>query len=287
MGTKAKDKHRHDEASHPAAPPPPPAESQLPATVAPGAAPAFLQEAAHEDAGKGVSTLSEDNLVPLIYILQSNSPQVIPRNPKQIGGAAAGDIWLKAMSSEDCIIRGDEGMWFQPCYFSKACIEFVPRSAGGGFVARHPTMPREAKQVPHPERGNEGVMMWQMPNGNEVREVREHAGFVVTPKGRFPYICSLSGTGHSFSRAWMTIQQSKRVQGIKEPLPAFSCLYQLRTAPRKNKHGEWFMYEVTRDRWATQDEYEEGRKLYEAFAAGVKQAAPVEDEAGSTDSIPF
>jgi hypothetical protein len=281
MGNKAKQKHTEETQQKTYAP-------DTTALVPQGSnsAPDFLVAAAQQDAGKGVSTLAEDNLVPLIYVLQSNSPQVIPRNPKQVEGAAAGDIWLKAMSSEDSVIRGDEGMWFIPVWFAKSCIEWVPRSAGGGFVARHNEMPKSARQVPHPEWPD--TLIWTLPNGNEVREVREHAGYVITPKGRFPYVLSLSGSGHSFSKAWMTVMGSKRIPGAEASLPSFACAYRLRTNIRKNKKGEWFMYEIASDRYVSADEYAASRNLYEQFSQGIKQAAaPEADHDEAREEVPF
>src|ERR1700744_6508473 len=86
------------------------------ATTATGSSlPSFMSAKVHADAGKGVSTASEDNIVPLIYVLQSGSPQVKKNNPDYIEGAGEGDLWLR--NAPTPIIDGLKGILVQPCYF--------------------------------------------------------------------------------------------------------------------------------------------------------------------------
>src|SRR5215475_3414815 len=81
-------------------------------------------------AGMGTSHAADDNLVPLVYILQKQSPQVERQDTRHIKGAEAGDIWLRNSPKE--IVKGGEGILFQPCYFTINWIEWVPRERGGG-----------------------------------------------------------------------------------------------------------------------------------------------------------
>lgn len=102
--------------------------------------PQFLDQFAERDAGEGVSTSAADNLVPLVYFLQTNSPQVNRREEKYVEGAEPGDIWLKGAPAGSEIIKGEDGMIFQPCFFYRSVGEWVPRdegAGGGGFVAEH------------------------------------------------------------------------------------------------------------------------------------------------------
>jgi hypothetical protein len=46
-------------------------------------------------AGRGVSFKPEDQLIPLITVLQANSPQCNARLPKYVDGAEAGRFWLR------------------------------------------------------------------------------------------------------------------------------------------------------------------------------------------------
>ena len=60
-----------------------------------GELPAELLVDTEKDAGMGVSFKQEDQLLPLIYILQSGSPAVDKRGDNYIDGAEPGDFWLR------------------------------------------------------------------------------------------------------------------------------------------------------------------------------------------------
>lgn len=229
-------------------------------------------------AGKGVSTAQEDNLVPLIYILQDNSPQVKKKDPAYIEGAEAGQIWLR--NAPEPIVDGEAGIWFQPCYFSKDVVEWVPRKKGGGMVARHPTMPSNAVL----KENDEGNEVMTLPNGNELVETRYHIGYVIR-KGHapLPYTIPLKGTGHSFSKAWMFMMNSKLLDdGSKAP--SFACVYHLKTVFKKKNEQSWHMFQIDdgETQWVeTEVDVERGEALYEAFSSGAKavEAEVVVDEA--------
>lgn len=248
------------------------------------APPAALAERMSQDAGKGVSTDQADNLVPLIYLLQPLSPQVMRGNQKQIEGAQPGDIWLRNAPEDDQIISADDGLLFQPCYFSKDWVEWLPKRAG--FVARHATRP-EVSALEDVE-GDDGEMrkMWRMPNGNSVVETRYHVGFAIVADGRaLPYTIPLSSTGHTVSKAWMFQMNSESLpDGSKAP--SFAILYRLVPKLITKNNKSWYQYEVKKEGWVeTVEEYERGLALYEAFSTGAKQVAEessdyVSEEAG-------
>lgn len=221
--------------------------------------------------GKGVSTAQEDNLVPLIYILQDMSPQVKKKDPAYIKDAEAGMIWLR--NAPNPIVSGEEGIWFQPCYFSKEVVEWVPRKKGGGIVGRHPEMPKNA-QLKENDEGNE---VWTLPNGNECVETRYHIGYVIREgSAPLPYTIPLKGTGHSFSKAWMFMQNSKQVDGAK--VPACACIYRLTTVFKTKNTNSWHMFSIddSETRWVETDaDLERGLALHDAFASGAKR---IEDE---------
>jgi hypothetical protein len=232
--------------------------------------------ALRRDAAKGVSRAAEDNLVPLIYVLQAQSPQVNRRNPAYIEGAEAGSIWLR--DADAPIIPGDDGVLFQPCYFDHDVVEWVPRDSGGGLVARHQfekfstgraeTMDELVERLgAKPERRddkNPNRIDYILPNGNELIETRYHAGFAIHGDSVMPYVIPLSGSGHSVSKRWMfkmstivvpVLQQEieqARAAGeplpVPQPLPSYACYYRLRTRLRSNASGEWFVLDPVRER---------------------------------------
>lgn len=223
-----------------------------------------------EDVGKGTSQAAEDNLVPLIYILQSNSPQVNKRGDAYIEGAESGDIWLR--HAPQPIIKGNTGFIFVPCYWFKDYVEWIPRDAGGGFVGRHKDLPPECMVQEDPKNPNKVRNV--MPNGNELVLTANHAGFVLMEDGRIlPYLIPMKSTGLTVSRQWMYMMNSKSTRDGKV-LPSFSHKYRLTTKHRKNKDGEWDVFDVSDVAMLTNNEkylYLMGRSLEQAFKSGQKQ----------------
>lgn len=238
--------------------------------------PAALAERLAADAGKGVSGEQEDNIVPLIYILQTQSPQVSKRNPEYIEGAEPADIWLRNAAKP--IVKGNDGFLFQPCHFTKDWVEWVPRTKGGGFVARHDDCPEDAVLTEDSENPNR--KRYVRKNGNEVKETRYHVGFVLTENGAaLPYVIPLTSSGHTVSRTWMTMMNAKQISG--QVAPSWASLYRLTTRERINPAGTWFTFEVRDCGWvATVEDYERGAKLHQAFVEGQKvMDAPDEQQA--------
>lgn len=251
-------------------------EENLPAVADAPGLPAELQARLAADAGAGISTDQDDNLVPLIYVLQAQSPQCNKRSPDYIENAAAGAIWLR--NSGLPAIDGDEGILFQPCYFSKDVVEWVPRSKGGGFVARHDVRPADAKEVP--DLVNPNKTRWVRENGNELVDVRYHVGFVIINGHAMPYVIPMSGSAHTVSRGWMTLMGNKAAGGGKAA-PSWACLYRLKTRERTNAAGTWSQWEVSDAGWVqTLADYERGAMLNASFASGEKRVeVPLADEA--------
>lgn len=261
--------------------------ADLPAPIDSAGLPAELADEMLKDAGRGLSTAQEDNIVPLIYILQSGSPQAKPKDPEYIEGAEAGFIWLR--NAQQPLVDGQTGILFQLCSVSKSLNEWRPRNSGGGFVGRHDDMPEDARQVEDPQNPNR--LRWLRRNGNEIMDTWSHAGFVLKADGgALPYIIPMSSTGISVSRQWMTLMNSKFLPGTSKTAPIWAGLYRLRTKERSNPAGSWYTWSVQDAGWVrTTDEYNRGKALHEAFAKGEKVAeAPIDGRAkGDDDEIPF
>lgn len=258
-------------------------ESSSVATIPASSLPEHLQQFAGQDQGLGYSQKQEDTSIPLIYILQDNSPQVKRRDPAYIEGAEPGDIWLKGINK---IVKGKVGIVVQPCAFGKDWVEWVPRGEGGGggsgFQGRHPDLPRNAKEIMDPKNNNKKHYI--LPNGNEVVETRYH---FVRIDG-IPYVIPFTSTGHKVSRDWGTAMQA-----VKWPdgtlAPSYTRLWRLRTVERSNAAGNWFVFAPEDIGWVTTTaDYVAGRDLRIAVETGEKHA---EDEFISTadeiDSSPI
>jgi hypothetical protein len=241
--------------------------------------PDYLKEAVSRDAGQGISTDAADNIVPLIYCLDAKSQQCDHDSGAYIPGAKAGSIWLRNYHKP--LVDGAEGILFQPCHFSKDWVEWRPREIGGGFIGRYDWndktefgQPPDAVERPHPE--NPKKMRWMLPNGNEVKETRHHAGYVYIDGGAFPFVIPMSSTGHTVSKNWMFTMMSKRTPDDKI-VPSYSSLYRLRTRQRSNAQGKWYVFDVTDEGYVpTAGDYDRGKMLHDAFEAGDKVAAAEE-----------
>lgn len=246
--------------------------------------PDYMREQLETDAGKGISTDQADNIIPLLYVLQTNSPQVNKRNEAYIEGAEPGDIWLRSAPSP--IVKGQDGFLFQPCHFYKDIVEWVPRDDGGGYVGRYADFPKDTIVTEDEE--NPNLKYYSLPNGNELKETRYHTGYTMTAAGLvMPYVIPMTGTGHSVSRQFMFMMNSKMTADNKR-IPSFACLYRFRTKFRKNKKGEFFVLDVKDEGFVrSAAEYQRGKELYEAMMSGDKviddqlEAAAKGDAAGT------
>ncbi len=249
--------------------------------------PAEMLDYLSEHAGEGTSQSAEDNLVPLIYILQKQSPQVDKNDPKYISTAEPGDIWLR--NAQNPVVKGDIGIIFQPCYFSIDWVEWVPRDKGGGFISRYSKVPEDATKMTDPTNPNK--VRFVRPNGNEVVQTRYHVGYVIQKDGPpLAYVIPMTSSGHTISREWMFRMNQKTLKGGKAA-PSYAALYSLKTRRRVNSSGTWFTWLIDDAGWVRKKEdAERGEALHKSFALGAQQAdiedhepAPVRE----SEELPF
>jgi hypothetical protein len=240
--------------------------------------PDFLRDMLAEDMGKGVSNRPEDYTIPLIYVLQANSPQCNKRGPDYVEGAEAGSIWLRKSGLP--AVSGEDGILFQPCEFQVDWVEWRPNR--GGFAGRHPTKPEDAVWTKRPKENDPDHHEWVLPNGNSVQETRYHIGNVLWGGQFLPYVIPLTSSGHTVSKDWMTLIKNQGMEGVKGSLPSFACIYRLRTKQVTNAKGTWMKFDVTFERKVqTADEVERGRALHDSFASGEKGIDEDEVDQGS------
>lgn len=244
-------------------------------------------DAAAKYAAKGISDRQEDNIVPLIYLLQSNSPQTQKGAEKYIKGATGGAIWLRNAPQEESLIDGEEGFEFQPCHFNVCWIEWLPNR--GGFVTRHTSRPEDAALVEvEREDGTKG-QRWERPNGNVVAESREYSGFVYREgddRGAdLPYTMPFGGTNLTVAKQLMTnLRNIKLPNGERAPI--FANKVRITTKLRSRGKFNWFVYEIgATEPVETVEEVERGNALADAFITGAKQSAAHEADGSATDEV--
>jgi hypothetical protein len=269
-------------AAKPAPKAPPPKASPKPSTALAktesAGLPAAVAAAAAQYAGAGISDKQEDNIVPLVYLLQANSKPAMKGHERYVEGAVGGSIWLRNAPPEIQVVDGDEGILFQPCHFSKCWIEWQPERKG--FAGRHAERPEAAELREEEDDNGNPRQVWRMPNGNSVNESREFAGFVYAVEGDepLPYTIPFSGSGHTVAKQWMTSMRNEKLPGDSGRAPLFANLYRLKTVLKTKNENSWYMFEISKEGPVqTVEEIERGAALYQAFEAGQKQSAAVED----------
>lgn len=264
-----------------AAPAPKQQDSKEVAKATQGQVPDYLREQMKADAGKGVSESKDDSLVPLIVVLQGQSPQVMKPKAEYIPGAEAGDLWVR--NGNPPIVKNEQGgLLVQPCYFYKTVGEWIPRNpdgSGGGFIATHEWVEGWEKSMGLKEvEDDKGGKRWMdQDEEHEFIEARNHVVIIYPEGGNLaPYLIPFSGSGHSVSREWTFMMKNKTTDGKRDP--SFAHLYRLKTIMRTKGNMNWYVIkpeEGNKDgtsAWATLEQYNAGKELHEAFASGAKKA---------------
>jgi hypothetical protein len=242
-----------------------------------------MLDAMERDAGQGVSFKQEDQLLPLIYVLQNNSPVTDKRGDNYVEGAEGGHFWLR--NSLTPIRDGVLGIEVIPCEMIRTWIEWLPNRQG--FVARHDEPPVDMEEkVQRDESGREKTVLVRRGNGNIIQDTRE---FFLMCEGQ-PYDLPCTGTKHTFARQWQTFFHQFKHPKTNVELPAFARKYKLTTVPMSNAIGKWFGLKF-QDLGLVdyETEYKPAKTFYDAIKRGEKKAEAPMAAAGGTkeDDIPF
>lgn len=230
-------------------------------------------------AERGVSFKQEDQLLPLIYVLQQMSPQVDKRGDNHIEGAEAGDFWLR--NALKPIRNGEEGIIAIPVEMVHCWVEWLPNR--GGFVERHDDPPKD--MVSKMIRGDDGRERKTLVrgNGNIIAETRE---FYMLVDGD-PYVFPCTSTKHTFAKQWQTMFHRFKHPKTGKILPAFAHKYRLSTIPASNALGKWFGLKFEDEGETPVAELKVAIAFSEAVAKKeVKPEAPI-DGGEKGDDIPF
>jgi hypothetical protein len=257
-----------------------------------------LDAMSEADSGAGVSNEQSDNLIPIIYVLQPLSKQVLKKNEQYVDGAEAGMFYMRG--AEEPLRSGDDGIWVQPCYFGKALLEWIPRNSGGGLVGRHSMLRGESieqaierlgiKAERMADKENPNRVRYVTDKGHELNESREYAVIVHDGESREEYLLPFSGTGHTVARAWMGMIRRKRLPSGSQA-PIWRYKYLMTTQYKTNPAGEWYLPsfdDSVTEPVETVDDYNNGKRMHEAFASGAKtvDASAYAEAAGDGDDGP-
>ncbi len=241
-----------------------------------------LDQAILETSGQGLEEVTADDLqMPFIRPLQALSPQIKKSDAEFIEGAAQGDIFNTVTKQ---VWKGEEGVLVIPVYYQMKYLEFVPRSAGGGFVGElNPTDSQIAEAV----RDENNIEM--LKSGNELVRTAQHYVKIVHEDGLLESaIVDMKKTGLKRSRVWNSLMTMQKHKG--KTMPSFANTYRLCTVEEGNDKGSWFTLSISQEgRVPSLDAFNESKEFHGAISSGaIKLAAPSQEALEqSTEDIPF
>lgn len=259
-----------------------------------GGVPAELMADFEAHAGEGVSTAMEDQLLPYIGIVQAGSPQIKRGHEKYIEGAKVGDILISSLGRW---WSGERGIVFVQAHMNQDVVEWTPRDSGGGVVARHAEMPRDAHRVTDPQ--NPQRQRWGSPRETEYVQTKYHYGIIVNgdealggdPLGPMQGVITLSSTGLQFSRQWTTLQNNIKLPNGRIA-PARARVWRIFTMNRSRGGFDWMVYQAEDMGWcADKLIYDAAGQMYEAITSGKLRAevgeGPAADPETADGDVPF
>lgn len=190
------------------------------------------------NAGAGLENVtSSDLLVPRLTIIQALSPQLNPKKPEFIEGAAIGDICDVGTGE---LFKDD--ILFLPVYYRKEYLEWAPRASGEGLIAIH----ADATILEQTTRNERKQAV--LPNGNIIAETAQFFGLNLTADRRRCFL-PMSSTQLKKARKWITLATSEKLRrgdGSEYVAPLFYRTYELGTAEESNNQGDWAGWVVNR-----------------------------------------
>tara|TARA_R110002020_G_scaffold92018_5_gene223121 strand:- start:999 stop:1772 length:774 start_codon:yes stop_codon:yes gene_type:complete len=250
-----------------------------------GKLPSELSAAFEADAGLGLEDVtSSDMQIPFLRIIQALSPQVKKSDPAFIEGASQGDIFNTVTNK---VWDADKGVSVLPVHFAQKMLEFVPRSAGGGFVGE---LSSDSDDVRRAVRDKDSGME-VLPNGNELVRTAQHYIKIVHEDGSLESaIVDMKKTQLKVSRKWITLIAMQKHNG--STLPSFANMYTLKSIEDGNDKGSWYSWSIgIGERVGSLEAYNDCKELHSSIRKGELQiASPPSDimlEDQSSDEVPF
>ena len=250
-----------------------------------GKLPAELTAAFEADSGMGLEDVSTTDMqIPFLRIIQALSPQLKKSDPAFIEGASQGDIFNTVTNKT---WAAEDGVSVLPVHFIQKMLEFVPRSAGGGFVGELSADSNEVRQAVR----DQDTGMEVLPNGNELVRTAQHYIKIVHEDGSLESaILDMKKTQLKVSRKWNTLIAMQKHNG--NTLPSFAKTYTLKSIEDGNDKGSWYSWSIeVGDMVKSLEAYNDCKELHSSIRKGELQIAPppsdmvLEDQ--SSQEVPF
>lgn len=200
----------------------------------------------------------DDIILPRIDVLQALSPQIKKKDDKYIEGAEQGMVF-NTVTGE---LYGDR-IRFIPVKFSREYIIWQDRDSGGGFRGAF----QDEDEAEAARRNMEN------PDLLEVVETHVHYVLLVLEGGKLEEaVLSLSKSKRKVSRKLNTLV-------AQTGYDRFAKQYELRAVEVSGPKGDYWSFDVVPVGFATQDQFKQGEKTYEAIVGGQRKIDRTADEA--------
>ncbi len=220
------------------------------------------------DAGLGNENVTGNDIaIPMLQVLQTNSPQVDEDNDKYIDGAKPGDLLDTASQT---IYSKDKGIEIVFAAYFSEYVEWKPRDIGGGLAGRHPITSSLATSA----KRDGGKLI--LANGNNLVETHYHIGVMKNAAGALTWvIVPMTSTKIPVSKKLNKVVMDARVNGVQPPRFANRIL--LKSVKQENAKGKFYNFGF--DYLGLVEDaqiYLAAKELNAAFTAG-KVMVPVEE----------
>lgn len=197
--------------------------------------------AIEEVSGEGTEVLEEGTSLPLIRILQDQSPQLNKRKEQFLEGAEAGNLYSnvdqEVITSPLTII---------PVGMNSLYVEWIPKDTGnGGWVANHPL---SIVNDPRYEKGRGGKKYAEFLGDNELKYTSTWLCMALIDEEWKKVILALTSTQLRVARKWSNQIHKFRYTGDYKAVkpPIYAQTWELSTICEKNgADQEYFNYKLS------------------------------------------
>tara|TARA_R110002012_G_scaffold3552_2_gene16568 strand:+ start:5474 stop:6280 length:807 start_codon:yes stop_codon:yes gene_type:complete len=188
-------------------------------------------------------TTADDLAIPFIRLLSQLSPQLNKQDGKYLENAEAGDFFNTVLNES---YNGTEGISVVPCHYNRRYVEWKLRENGGGYVGSYMPDDPVAKTTTVDTAGRD-----ILPNGNQLQNTANFYVLMLHPTlGLQKALICMTSTQIKKAKKWLTTAQSLMAEGKNGMfvLPLCSSVYKMKSVPESNEKGNWYGFEITREK---------------------------------------
>jgi hypothetical protein len=237
-----------------------------------------------DDVGSGFENQTKDDyLVAMLSVLQPMSPQL-----EELDDAKSG---MLINTVTNTLWNGKDGLAFIPAHTEHVFVEWVPRDAGGGFVAVHQL---DSEVVAKAKEESDEFGRYSV-GDNDLVETFYVFGVALTDDGDFQMVIPFTSTKIKKYKSWMTKAREIQVRQPDERRitpPLFAHRYRITTIKESNPKGDFWNFNISFDGEnatacrlpMTSEEYQLARGCRDMVVSGVAKADYSSAPSGEAES---